>query len=83
MGKLTTRDKALALAASIVDARGAEVEKIYARWSEQYPTDTIGAATERAAFLECQLLSRLIREKMSPAGRAALADHSAGKMGAP
>lgn len=70
--KLTTRDRALALAVSIIEARAAEVENGYVRWKEKYPTDTLGAATEHSAFLECQLLARLVKERMSPSGRAAL-----------
>jgi hypothetical protein len=71
--KLTPRDRALATAASIIEARAAEVERGYLRWKEKYPEDTLGMATERSAHLECVLLARLVKERMSPAGRAALA----------
>lgn len=79
MRKLTTRDRALELAASIIDARAAEIERGYVKWREAYPDDKIGAATERSAHLECVLLARLIRERMSPAGRATLAHKGEGR----
>jgi hypothetical protein len=72
MEKLTTRDRALELAASIIEDRAAEIKRVHDRWCEQYPTDAIGAATERSAYLECVLLARLVRSRLSPAGRAAL-----------
>lgn len=79
MGKMTTRDRALALAVSIIEKRAQEVERVYVRWREQYPDDTLGAATERSAYLECTLLARLVREQMSPAGRAALSSEQEGR----
>ena len=72
--KLTTRDRALDLAASIIEARAEEVERGYVRWKTMYPDDKLGAATEHSAYLECKFLARLIRERMSPAGRAALSE---------
>ena len=72
MGRLTTRDRALDLAASIIEARAAEVERGYVKWRTKYPDDALGAATEPSAYLECVLLARLIRERMSPAGRLTL-----------
>lgn len=72
MAKLSARDKALALAISIVEARAEEVRRIHDDWATRYPLDSLGAATERSAYMECEMLARLIREKMSPAGRAAL-----------
>lgn len=70
--KLTARDRALDLAASIVETRAAEVETTYQHWRAEHPEHPISSATERAAYMECQLLARLIRERMSVRARAAL-----------
>lgn len=75
MVRLTTKDRALALAVSIIEARADEVERGYVKWREKYPNDTLGMATERSAHLECVLLARLVKERMSPAGRQALEAH--------
>lgn len=74
MARLSTRDKAFALAISIIEERAVEIRDVYDDWAKRYPSDKIGAAVERAAYMECQLLARLIGEKMSPAGRAEQAE---------
>lgn len=70
--KLTTRDRALATAVQIINARAAEIEGVLDRWTKLYPDDQLGSATERSAYLECQLLARLITDRMSATGRAKL-----------
>ena len=70
--KLTTRDRALALAASIADERAAVCRQTMDEWAASHPHEPIHATVERAAMHESELIARLIREKMSPAGRLAL-----------
>lgn len=71
--KLTTRDRALAAAIGIINRRADEVRRIHDYWCRKGPPASIGAATERSAYMECELLARLISEQMSPAGREYLA----------
>jgi hypothetical protein len=62
--RLSARMRALNEAAEIAEERARICRQTQARWELEYPEDKLGAATEHAAAGECDVVARLIRERM-------------------